>query len=83
MKITVNRQSYLAEDIMEGLTPAEKRKIMEDKARYIILGWRNKGNSFSEIAKELNEQGVTTSTGGEWCKQTVHRKFYEWIEEER
>jgi len=55
-------------------TPVEKELMPRDEVMGIILGMREEGATFDQVAHRLIELGQPTFSGrGEWHAQTIHR----------
>tara|TARA_R100000544_G_scaffold37153_1_gene27450 strand:+ start:842 stop:1303 length:462 start_codon:yes stop_codon:yes gene_type:complete len=50
-------------------------RLFNKEVSDIIVGMREKGSSFAEIARNVTEMGFITSTGGFWNGQTVSRLY--------
>jgi DNA invertase Pin-like site-specific DNA recombinase len=58
-----------------------KRGKTQDAFNF-MLELHNQGYSYQTIADKLNQQGYTTSRGGQWDKSIVYRRIKNWQKEQ-
>ena len=72
LAVKIAQGANLGQDGRKAATQ-NKREATKD-AFSLMLELHNQGKSYQQIADYLNENGFTTSRGGNWSKQVVHSR---------
>jgi DNA invertase Pin-like site-specific DNA recombinase len=64
-----------------AISTANKREATQD-AFNLMLELHHQGYSYQTIADKLNQQGYTTSRGGNWDKSIIFRRIKNWQKEQ-